>query len=157
MKNLILVLISVLLLSCSKDLPKNQINTREDIANKGELDDYGQAKKYLESNNIAEYLKYLEISAESGNKIAQNELAGLYAFGEYVPKDGSKFVYWSELAANQNYSLAQLNLGVAYFSGNNGVDQDIQKAEKWLKLAADNNEDIAKEYLKKIDNKEIPD
>lgn len=53
--------------------------------------------------------------------------------------------------------MSQLNLGVAYFSGTNGIDQDIQKAENWLKLAADNNEDIAKEYLNKIYNKEIPD
>lgn len=156
MKNLLLVLISVLLVSCSKDLPKNQINIRDDIDNKRQIDDYVQAKKYLENNNINEYLRYLEISAKSGSKIAQNELAGLYAFGEYVPQDGSKFIYWSELAANQNYSLAQLNLGVAYFSGNNGVAQDIEKAKKWLNLAADNNEDIAKEYLKKIYNNEIP-
>ena len=31
------------------------------------------------------------------------------------------------------------------------------KAEKWLTLAASNNEEIAKSYLQKIKNNEIPD
>ncbi len=48
-------------------------------------------------------------------------------------------------------------VGTAYFFGTNGVTQDLVKAEKWLTLAASNNEEIAKSYLQKIKNNEIPD
>ncbi|MBJ8451807.1 sel1 repeat family protein [Acinetobacter bereziniae] len=120
-------------------------------------DSYQKAKKYSEAGDKENYLKFLEISANSGDEIAQNELAGLYAFGDSIPKNGKKFIYWSELAASKGYTLAQLNLGTAYFFGNNGVTQDLAKAEKWLTLAASNNEEIAKNYLQQIKNNEIPD
>lgn len=109
------------------------------------------------NDDKAEYIQKLIISAKDGDVIAQNELAGLYAFGEGVQKNGQMFEYWSELAASNGSSLAQLNLGAAYYAGTNGVNQDIAKAKKWLTLAADNGEAIAKDYLNRLNIKEIPD
>jgi TPR repeat protein len=141
---------------CSNGTSTNEHLESEKIT-ATQQDSYQKAKKYSEEGDKENYLKFLEISAESGDVIAQNELAGLYAFGDGVPKNGEKFIYWSELAASKGYSLAQLNLGTAYFFGNNGVTQDLAKAEKWLTLAASNNEEIAKNYLQQIKNNEIPD
>lgn len=134
----------------SKPLELEKITTTEQ-------DSYQKAKNYSEAGNKENYVKFLKISAESGNVIAQNELAGLYAFGDGVPKNGEKFIYWSELAASKGDTLAQLNLGVAYLYGTNGLTQDLAAAEKWLTLAASDNDEIAKNYLQKIKNNEIPD
>ncbi|WP_332604547.1 tetratricopeptide repeat protein [Acinetobacter sp. ESBL14] len=141
---------------CGKATSPNTLSDSEKIVSM-EQDSYPKVEKYSETSDKENYLKLLETSAESGDVIAQNELAGLYAFGEGVPKNGEKFIYWSELAASKGYSLAQLNLGTAYFLGTNGVTQDLVKAEKWLTLAASNNEEIAKNNLQKIKNKEVPD
>lgn len=151
------IFLTLLLVSgCSNGTSTNKIPDSEKIES-SEKNSYQKSKKYSEASDNENYLKSLEASAESGDVIAQNELAGLYAFGEGVPKSGEKFIYWSELAASKGYSLAQLNLGTAYFFGTNGVTQDLVKAEKWLTLAASNNEEIAKNYLQQIKNNQIPD
>lgn len=151
------IFLTLLLVSgCSNGTSTNKIPDSEKIES-SEKNSYPKSKKYSEASDNENYLKSLEASAESGDVIAQNELAGLYAFGEGVSKSGEKFIYWSELAASKGYSLAQLNLGTAYLFGTNGVTQDLVKAEKWLTLAAINNEEIAKNYLQQIKNNEIPD
>lgn len=140
---------------CTKETSRNQHNVITKV-DTNDSDPYKLSKQYEEMGNKEKYLEYLHISAKKGNEIAQNELAGLYAFGEGVPQDGEKFIYWSEASANNGYSLAQLNLGTAYFFGTNGVKQDLEKAKKWLKLAASNNEDIAQQYLNQIEENKIP-
>ncbi|MEW9150898.1 tetratricopeptide repeat protein [Acinetobacter indicus] len=151
------IFFSLLMVSgCSNGTSTNILSDSEKITST-QQDSYQKIQKYSEAGDKENYLKLLETSAESGDVIAQNELAGLYAFGEGVPKSGEKFIYWSELAASKGSSLAQINLGTAYFFGTNGVTQDLVKAEKWLTLAASNNEEIAKSYLQKIKNNEIPD
>lgn len=151
MKKLHVYLIGLLVLTgCNAGTSKNNLN-------ESEKNEFSESNLKINNDDKAEYIQKLMISAEDGDVIAQNELAGLYAFGEGVQKNGQMFEYWSELAASNGSSLAQLNLGAAYYAGTNGVNQDISKAKKWLTLAADNGEDIAKDYLHKINNKEIPD
>ena len=135
---------------CSSDMSVKKISDAE-------KDTYQNTSQYFEPEDKKNYLKDLEVSAKNGNTSAQNELAGLYAFGDGVPQSGEKFIYWSELAALKGNSLAQLNLGTAYFLGTNGVTQNIPKAKKWLELAASNKESIAENYLQKIKNNDIPD
>lgn len=151
MKNIyIITFLSFIVSACSNELLGMKIS---DV----EKNQYENTPSSFESENKENYLKDLELSAKNGNIIAQNELAGLYAFGDGVPQSGDKFIYWSELAASEGDLLAQLNLGAAYFFGTNGVAQNIPEAQKWLELAASNNESIAKHYLQRIKKNDIPD
>jgi uncharacterized protein len=55
--------------------------------------------------------------------------------GDGVAKDLAEAVKWYRRAAEQNYVLAQYDLGVCYAKGN-GVPRDYVKAYMWWLLAA---------------------
>jgi len=55
-------------------------------------------------------------------------------FGDGVPQDSEKGVYWITKAAEQDERDAQCFLGVIFFQGN-GVLEDIEKAVYWFAKA----------------------
>jgi len=159
MKKSFLVLMVLLICSCSntKNVMNNIKNNQEDKYNI-EInvlnENYKIAISYKDSNPKL-YIQYLTEAAQEGDPIAQDELAGEYAFGERLEKNPNLYLYWEEKSALQNYSLAQLNLGLSYLLGTNGLKKDNLNAKKWLNNAALNGEEAAQEYLKRFENGEF--
>jgi TPR repeat protein len=84
--------------------------------------------------------------AEGGDKVAQFNLAKLYAKGEGVPPDFKESAKWFTKAAKQGHASAQLDLGVAYDAGL-GVPQDFKLAVKWYTKAAEQGHAKAQGFL----------
>jgi hypothetical protein len=59
----------------------------------------------------------------------------LYLDGHGVPQSTSEAANWFRRAAEQDYMLAQHNLGAMYGSGQ-GVKRDYVQAYKWLNICA---------------------
>jgi hypothetical protein len=76
------------------------------------------------------------ISAEQGNASAQNNLGGMYEFGDGVTQDYAEAVKWYRKAAEQGNANAHYNLGTMYESGD-GVTQDYAEAVKWYRKGAE--------------------
>jgi uncharacterized protein len=66
----------------------------------------------------------------------------MYVNGQGVEKDYTEAVKWYRKAAEQNYALAQSNLGLMYKNGQ-GLEKDYVEAYAWLNLAAKMDADAA--------------
>ncbi len=73
--------------------------------------------------------------AESGNPVAQYELAHMYARGDGVRKNEKEALVWLEQAAWNGNVEAQYEFGLALREGR-GTVQDFERALGWLQLAA---------------------
>lgn len=78
--------------------------------------------------------------AETGDPVAQYELAGFYHYGRVGPVNFDKARTWYERAAKQGNTDAMLGLAVIYGFGQ-GVPQDKQAAFRWLVIAGTQNLD----------------
>jgi TPR repeat protein len=91
---------------------------------------------------------WLEKAAKTNNAEAQ------YQFAVWL--DDSKQNYkssafqWFKESAEQGHVLAQFNVGVCYLLGK-GIGKNKVEAEKWLRLAAEQNNETAAEALKVLD------
>ena len=74
--------------------------------------------------------------AESGEAVAQLELASIYASGKGVAKDMDAALKWYAKAAEQGNVDAQLKLGGIYIGGR-GVRRDSSEAAKWFMMSAE--------------------
>lgn len=74
-------------------------------------------------------------AAELGDPKAQSALAGCYAGGRGVARDGAQAAAWYEKAALQGYAKAQNALGDLYHNGR-GVERDEAQAAAWYEKAA---------------------
>lgn len=72
--------------------------------------------------------------AETGDPVAQYELAGFYHYGRVGPVNFDKARTWYERAAKQGNPDAMLGLAVIYGFGQ-GVPQDKQASFRWLVIA----------------------
>lgn len=70
----------------------------------------------------------------------------MYLNGDGVRKNYKTAAKYYNLAASQNFSDAQRELGLLYKEGN-GVPKDEQKAYMWLNLAASHGDDQARKAL----------
>lgn len=90
--------------------------------------------------------KYVEELAYAGEPKAQFLLGQLYYWGDekfyHVKSDNDKAVYWWCEAANQGYTRAYNNVGIAYKDGI-GVKVDMYKAIKYLRMGAEAGEAYA--------------
>jgi len=75
-------------------------------------------------------------NAEQGNADAQFNLAVKYYYGEGIPQDFKKAIYWYTKAAEQGDVRAQFSLGAKYYDGE-GAPQDNTKAAYWFTKAAE--------------------
>ena len=66
---------------------------------------------------------------------AEYRLGNNYYYGQGVPKNYAKAVYWYRKAAKQGYAPAQWQLSNAYGNGQ-GIPKNYAKAVYWLKKAA---------------------
>lgn len=85
--------------------------------------------------------------AESGDPVAQFNLARLYVLGEGMAINREEFLRWCRTAAEQGLPEAQFTLGMCYRQGL-GVAADEQEASRLLQLAADAGFAPAAEQLK---------
>ena len=70
--------------------------------------------------------------AESGEADSQFKVAGIYESGsDDVPQNLIEAARWYRMAAEQNHSQSQYNLGMMYQSGH-GVGEDANEANKWF-------------------------
>jgi TPR repeat protein len=88
----------------------------------------------------------LKRSAESGDALAQNNLAYLYTFGLDEPQDYREAARWYASSAAQGFAAAQYNLGTLYERGL-GVPRDLSKAARWYRAAAEQDHVLAQSRL----------
>ena len=124
--------------------------------------------------NQAEY--WYKKAAEQGYAYAQCNLGEMYEFGRnltnnycvrietkhgerYLPNDNNivrvdykQAEYWFRKAAEQEYALAQVQLGNMYEYGK-GVKKDYRQAAYWYRKAAEQGNADAKKRLKELENK----
>ena len=87
-------------------------------------------------------LELLVKAAEQGYVPAQYELALIELF-HYREREGfvdpaylQQALGWLKIIAKQGYAPAQYQLAYMYYSGREGIDQDIKQAVYWLKKSA---------------------
>ena len=88
---------------------------------------------------------WLKRAAEGGHARAEVELGNaLYDGARGLIKDWERSNYWTQLAAEEEDSAAQVNLSIAYLFGE-GVVRNIDTSMYWL-LKALRNGDVGAEY-----------
>ena len=97
-------------------------------------------KKALEYFNKA-------LNIDASNASAQFNVGQAYYYGDGVKQDYKIAFSWYIKSANQDYSLAQIQLAEMYFSGK-GVDRDVAKAIEIIKPLAESGDSKAQENLK---------
>ena len=97
---------------------------------------YVLAKRHFSRKEIAQALKWIEVSAGEGYDVAQYEYGSLLEQGVIVEQDFEKAVRLYRKAAEQNHVNACLNLGVCYINGT-GVERNYAEQFRWLKKAID--------------------
>jgi TPR repeat protein len=81
-------------------------------------------------------LQYSEPTRRGETRLLNTIWAAYYFCGQGVAKDYVEAVKWWRKAAEQNYALAQYNLGLCYENGQ-GVAKDEVEAVKWFRKAAE--------------------
>lgn len=87
----------------------------------------------FESNKAFEKLfKRIKNMAEDGDVLAQGILGYMYSNGRGTEQNDEEADRWFSVAAKNNDSVSQYNIGGNYF-----VKKEYSKAEYWFKIAAD--------------------
>lgn len=79
--------------------------------------------------------KWIEKSANQGNKRAQYLLGRMYLEGQYVEKDLKKAFDLLIISAENGYAMAAFDVGVMYKNGEY-VEADYAKAIEWIEKSA---------------------
>ena len=87
--------------------------------------------------------------AESGSAKAATILGVMHAWGEGIPRDRAKAVYWYEKGAQGGDLSAQYYFGRALVKGE-GIAMDISRGRAWLKKAADRKHTLAQQELNEL-------
>jgi len=87
------------------------------------------------------------IDIDADNASALFNIGQAYYYGEGVKQDYTKAFVWLTKSANQDYSLAQIQLAEMYFSGK-GVNKNVAKAIEIIKPLAELGDPKAQENLK---------
>lgn len=85
---------------------------------------------YMQRGDMRTAYEWWEKSAQSGNRIAQNNMGVRYEHGEGVARDYRRAMVWFLLSAKHNYNTACKNIGVMYEKGL-GMESNERKAKKW--------------------------
>ena len=102
----------------------------------------------VERNDSLAY-EWLEKSAKQGNKMAQNNLAGLYTRDNTQNNDEKALQLLHQSAEERNDVAANYNLGVMYENGY-GTAVDLKKAEYYFSKAAARGNKRAIEALENV-------
>ena len=96
----------------------------------------------LESYKQGAYIKALDgfyTLAKEGDKIAQHNLALMYATGKGAKKDEDKAIRWYEKAAKQHFGISAYNLAEIYQKRGLKDAHAFVKAKYWYEKAIDAN------------------
>ena len=85
--------------------------------------------------------------ADAGYAKGQFFLGYYYQHGIGTPTDIQTALRLYHLAADQGYVHAQCRLGILYGEGNYGIEKDSEIAVQWLRLAATQNDPVARSRL----------
>jgi TPR repeat protein len=102
-----------------------------------EMDEQGKGLARASLKNVEQLREFNETKtlAESGDAVAQSNLAGYYYEGSGVPVDLVLAFEWTRKAANQGYVKSQYALGYCYATGK-GVPVNLVEAYAYYALAA---------------------
>ncbi|MBR2722693.1 MAG: sel1 repeat family protein [Lentisphaeria bacterium] len=84
----------------------------------------------------ADYVRFVENMANSGNPSAQNRLALMYLNGDIIHQNQYLAFYWFKKAADSEMPVALYNVGHCYEYGK-GVKKNLPEAFFWYRKAAD--------------------
>jgi len=84
--------------------------------------------------NYAKSLEWFRRGITAGDAGSQNGLGLMYLYGLGVPRDAHKAADFFRAAADQDYSPAQVNIGVLFLD--QGQVEDLQIANRYFELAA---------------------
>jgi TPR repeat protein len=112
---------------------------------------YNLGSMYLNGEFVKQDSKkaftYFEKSANQGYAVAQYQLAVMYKEGTVVKKDQQRANKLFEKSALNGYDEALLYVGSRYYNGNDGFEEDIDKAYDFLTKAAILNNVVAQMNL----------
>ncbi|MBO6047930.1 MAG: sel1 repeat family protein [Erysipelotrichaceae bacterium] len=119
-------------------------------ANEGQLGaQLYMAQAYLNGDGVdqdyVESAYWMEKAANQGHEGACHNVAIFYENGLGVEKDMHKAIKWYRRAARKGFSNSQRALGRIY------KDSNRKEAVKWLKMAANQNDEQAITMLKEIE------
>lgn len=86
-----------------------------------------------QNNQLA--ITWYRKAAEQDHATAKNNLAYMYDFGLGIAEDNAQAAQLYEEASQLGEIRAMLNLGVLFWQGQSGVNQDYVEAYQWLDLA----------------------
>jgi hypothetical protein len=101
------------------------------------LQDLGGAKPAWDAYMIGDYLRAVPVFARLariGHPEAERLMGNVYYFGQGVPQDYARSLYWFEKAANQGCFGAYAAVSSLYRDGK-GTSVDLGKAYMWLNIA----------------------
>ncbi len=104
---------------------------------------------HIASKCIGDIKSLIEI-ADKGDAEAQFELACRYKTGDDIEQNSKKAFEYYYLSSGQGHHGATLNLAHYYFAGTYFVKQDLDKAIKLYKIAADAGLSVAQDKLASI-------
>ena len=103
------------------------------------------------SVDYKEAIKWYQLAADQGYRIAQNKLGNLFFYGKVgVIQHYKEAIKWYQLAADQGDSSSQNMLGIIYRDGN-GVTQDKVLAHMYFNIATSNGSEEAMKNRNKIE------
>lgn len=97
---------------------------------------YRKGMSAYERGQYTDAIKWLEISANQGQREAQYKLSRCYDKGQGASRNTVTAVKWLRMAAEQGHPQAQSDLGNAYYNGI-GVTKNDEEALFWYKKAAE--------------------
>ena len=87
-------------------------------------------------DNMDEYIRMITLAAETGRVAYQAELGERYLWGNGVPKDVDRGLYWLYMAAENGDVETWLELGDIYRYGEIAGYRNYREALKWYGKAA---------------------
>ncbi len=82
----------------------------------------------LQEGNYQIALRELRPLAEGGNPTAQYYYAFMHQYGQGIPIDFNKYIYWLNKSSENNYIDAHKQLGYIYLKGDIYVEKDAKKS-----------------------------
>ena len=101
-----------------------------------------------------EAASWLEKAASKSDIVANYAavlLGDMYVNGQLGEPDYSKAIGLYKQAANNEYGLAMLRLGMIYENGWYDIEINLEEALKWYQLAADQDYDGAQECMDRVE------
>ena len=115
--------------------------------------DFDEGVRFYSNGDYERAFTEWHADAESGDAVAQRNLAHLYRWGKGVRQDLTQAAFWYFLAAKNGSPLAQYNLGIMYLRGE-GVPLNEDEGRVWLERAAQQGLKKAKKKLDHLDEDE---